>query len=138
MKFRLQRQPSRDNSTLGTLYVQKNDGDAYEFVCYTLEDVVRPVKVPGQTAIPVGEYVLQLSVSNRLSAILPELLDVPGFSGIRIHSGNTHADTFGCILVGLGSGVDNVSDSKAALRAVLQLCLTATKNNEAISIEILS
>lgn len=55
----------------------------------------------GKGAIPVGVYPIVLSYSERFRALLPELLNVPGRTGIRIHAGNTEADTEGCILLGL-------------------------------------
>jgi hypothetical protein len=69
--------------------------------CHTLEDVSRPFsekKIPGQTAIYEGTYEIVLSFSNRFQKVLPEILNVPRFSGIRMHGGNTVADTEGCIL----------------------------------------
>lgn len=133
-QFQLRREMSKDGATLGKLYVQS--GGSYVYVCETLEDVVRAVKLPGQTAISAGEYHLQLSVSPRFSQILPELLAVPQFEGIRIHAGNSDKDTEGCILVGLLRNHATVERSKEALRLVLQLCLEATKRNEDMSIEI--
>ena len=61
----------------------------------TLEDVIRPIgiKVPGQTCIQPGIYAVQLTMSQRFSRVLPLLLNVPMFEGIRIHPGNTSADT---------------------------------------------
>ncbi len=96
---------------------------------FTLEDVVREgPKVPGETAIPAGRYKVILSAShvfkNRDGSpkVLPELLDVPGFSGVRIHGGNTAADTKGCILVGkYRDRSDYIHESQAAaIVAVLQ------------------
>lgn len=90
-----------ENSTLGSLYL------GTDMVCYTLEDLDRRLelhqeaKVAKQTAIPRGTYTLQLSYSYRFKKMMPEVLNVPGFSGIRIHKGNTDADTEGCILVGM-------------------------------------
>lgn len=77
---------------------------------WTLEDAVReqagvPVsqwKIPGETAIPKGTYPLILDMSNRFGKIMPHILNVEGFSGIRIHSGNSEHDTEGCILLGWG------------------------------------
>lgn len=102
MKLLLQRQPSTDKSTIGTLFVN----DVYE--CDTLEDVVREIedvpvkqwKVQNQTAIPRGTYPIAITYSPRFKKKLPLLIDVEGFSGVRIHAGNTAENTEGCILVG--------------------------------------
>lgn len=69
---------------------------------YTLEDITRPAnspKVHGMTAIPAGKYQVIVSMSERFKRETPLLLNVPGFSGIRIHGGNTAEDTMGCILI---------------------------------------
>lgn len=73
--------------------------------CDTLEDTVRTLrraedKVPGQTAIPEGEYRVRLTVSAKFRRLLPLLERVPFFTGVRIHAGNADTDTEGCILVG--------------------------------------
>jgi len=71
-----------------------------------LEDPVRTIgkngegKIYGETAIPAGRYKVILSMSARFKRVLPELLDVGHFTGIRIHRGNTSKDTAGCILIG--------------------------------------
>lgn len=67
---------------------------------YTLEDVSRDIKVYGETAIPAGEYNVIVTMSTRFKKELPLLQDVVGFGGVRIHGGNTHKDTLGCILIG--------------------------------------
>lgn len=81
-------------NTVGKLYANG------EFVGYTLEDALRPIKIKGETAIPFGFYKVTLSMSNRFGRIMPLLHDVSGFSGARIHGGNDEDDTEGCPLLG--------------------------------------
>lgn len=96
MKLALIRITYTTKSTIGRLYLDN------EFFCYTLEDRVRPKgeKVHGQTAIPAGTYKLVLTKSPKFGKVLPLLEDVPRFTGVRIHGGNTAEDSLGCILVG--------------------------------------
>ncbi len=87
--------------------------DAWE--CYTLEDVERlGPKINGQTAIPTGLYKVIITMSPRFGRLLPLLVDVPGFDGIRIHPGNTADDTHGCLLVGQTKTEDSIGNSRAA------------------------
>lgn len=90
--------------TLGTLMV---DGT---FECFTLEDAVREpgVKIPGNTAIPLGDYEVTFTWSPHFQQTMPLINHVPGFEGIRIHPGNSPADTEGCVLVGTGFSADRV------------------------------
>ena len=95
MLIEVKRFEFKDTHTIGKLYI---DG-VYE--CYTLEDVVRNgSKVIGKTAIPTGEYKVIIDASVRFKQDMPHILDVPNFTGVRIHSGNTSAHTEGCILLG--------------------------------------
>jgi hypothetical protein len=112
MDLLLTRQPSANGCTLGELAV---DGD---FQCFTLEDIVRPVKIKGMTAIPAGAYEVVVTFSERFKRPLPLLLNVPNFDGIRIHPGNTAADTEGCILVGARQTADSVQQSRVAFDAL--------------------
>lgn len=118
MNLRLERLEREKAYTLGQLYVD----DAYE--CWVLEDPVRDgPKVHGETAIPEGRYRVVLDKSPRFRRRMPHLLDVPGFSGIRIHSGNTVTDTEGCLLVGcdrLGGTVVRSRDAFASLMSKLE------------------
>ena len=75
------------------------------YICDTLEPTWRDYKhgaqkIMGISAIPEGRYAVVITWSPRMKQWLPLLLGVPMFSGIRIHAGNTAADTAGCILVG--------------------------------------
>jgi hypothetical protein len=111
-------------SSTGTLSI---DG---VFECFTLEDAVRPVKIKGLTAIPYGAYELIISWSARFGRQLPLLLDVPHFDGIRIHAGNTDADTDGCILVGQTRETDRIGQSKAAFSALFAKLEAAAKKEK--------
>ena len=99
-----------DRYTIGHLYIDD------QYFCDTLKDRVRPAseKIKGQTAIPTGEYTVVKSYSPRFEKILPEILGVNGFSGVRIHTGNTAEDTEGCILVGLNKVKGKVINSRHA------------------------
>ena len=81
--------------TLGVLLA---DGEHF---CHVLEDKIRPgrPKVYGETAIPAGLYRVRLTMSQRFGRIMPQIMDVPGFAGIRMHGGNGPKDTLGCPLV---------------------------------------
>lgn len=108
MKITVKRLHKTDTSTIGELLI---DGI---FECYTLEDVERPVKIKSETAIPKGTYKVIINQSNRFKRLLPLLLNVPNFEGVRIHSGNTNHDTEGCILVGRTRGDNYVGQSRKA------------------------
>lgn len=116
MEITLQRKTKTDKSTIG---IFKYD----DKTCYSLEDVdrgldqgqllahIKRIKVFGQTAIPTGRYRVILSYSNRFQKYLPELLNVPGFEGIRVHAGNTPESSNGCLLLGSTKGNNFVGNS---------------------------
>ena len=84
-------------SSISKLFV---DG-IYE--CDILEDTVRAAneaKIFGKTAIPAGKYQVVMTMSTRFKRILPLLIGVPGYEGVRIHPGNKPEDTLGCLLPG--------------------------------------
>jgi len=112
MLIEVKRFEFKETHTVGKLYI----GGVYE--CFTLEDVVRNgTKVLGKTAIPIGEYKLIIDASVRFKQDMPHILDVPNFTGVRIHSGNTSAHTEGCILVGTSwNGGDFIGNSKIAYK----------------------
>lgn len=120
--------------TIGELSVNN------KYLCDTLEDRVRPEgeKVYGETAIPAGTYTVILSYSNRFKKIMPEIQNVPNFTGVRIHCGNSSKDTEGCLLVGKWDGkTENwISDSKNSYNKLYSLLEEAFNKKENITITI--
>lgn len=105
MELLLERKYLKKDYTIGKLYVEG------KYFCDTLEDTVRDInkngtfdcgefKIKGHTAIPYGEYEVKVTYSPKFKRDLPILLDVPNFEGIRIHRGNSSADSSGCVLTG--------------------------------------
>lgn len=127
MKVTIDRKYKKDTYTIGIVYV---DGARFS---ECIEDRDRGLtqtmplakitsrKVYGETAIPSGTYQVRMSYSNRFGRIMPEVLNVPGFSGIRIHSGNTAKDSLGCILLGKNDKVGWVSNSRATCQRFEEL-----------------
>lgn len=112
MKLELYRINSQKDSTLGTLFVSTDAGK--EYLCFTLEDEAREIKVMAETRIPAGTYQICLrefgghhtKYSHRFQTIHVGMLwlqDVPNFKHILIHCGNTDDDTGGCLLLGYGT-----------------------------------
>jgi hypothetical protein len=114
MKIEIKRLIRTENSTIGEL---KIDG---KFECYTLEDKERPIKIKGETAISKGAYKVIINQSNRFKKLLPLLLNVPNFEGVRIHPGNSNHDTEGCILVGQSISKDYISKSRKAFEKLFK------------------
>lgn len=131
MELRLKRRRLLPDRTIGDLYIDDH------IFCNTLEDVVRPkgTKVYGKTAIPAGRYEIILSYSARFKQVMPLLLNVPMFEGIRIHPGNKPEDTEGCILVGRETGIQVLKsrDTYADLLAEIE---DAIKRKERVFITI--
>lgn len=121
--FRLVRGPvatrsGAENFTPGRIFLDD------VFFCHAVEDEDRKLedgggKVYGKTAIPRGKYRLITSESPRFGRILPEVLKVPGFTGIRIHGGNTAEDSHGCILVGQEKRATGVGKSAAVVQRII-------------------
>jgi len=128
MQITVKRLHKTDTSTIGELLI---DGI---FECYTLEDVERPVKIKAETAIPKGTYKVIINQSNRFKRLMPLLLNVPNFEGVRIHAGNTNHDTEGCILVGRTRSKDFIGQSRKAYDKLFKKMQAAKE----ISLTILS
>ena len=129
MKLKLIREEETNDSTLGSLYIDN------VFECFTLEDISRDVKIMHETCIPAGTYEVQITFSTRFQKQMPLLLNVLGFRGIRIHSGNTKEDTSGCILVGQVRGQDIIYNSKIAFTNLFEKLVSYPKK---IEIEIVN
>jgi hypothetical protein len=114
MKITVKRLHRTELSTIGELSI---DG---KFECYTLEDKERDVKIKSETAIPKGEYKVIINQSNRFKRLLPLLLNVKNFEGVRIHPGNTNHDTEGCILVGTTRSKDFIGSSRVAFQRLFK------------------
>lgn len=142
MELKLERTTFTERSTIGTLSVNGKQE------CFILEDhdrgmddsmsleQINKMKVYGKTAIPSGRYEVAITMSNRFKKELPILLNVKGYEGIRIHPGNTDADTLGCLLPGRKKGVDSVAESTLAFNALFDKMKLAKRAGERIFITI--
>lgn len=154
MKILVDRKWKKKDYTIGKLYI---DGVAF---CETLEDrdigltssmpleKIKVMKVAAVTAIPTGTYNVRMDVvsskfsksswyiNNCHGAKVPRLENVPGYAGILIHTGNTAADTEGCILVGQNKAVGKVLNSKETFLQLYNKMYTAYKKGEKIEITI--
>ncbi len=137
MKILIDRFASTAQETLGRMYINGRQ------FCYTLEDEKRDIKVKGETRIPVGIYNVGLRYSPHFSPKFHHdmlwVKDVPGFDFILIHTGNTDADTMGCLLVGTlfesKNGRITVMKSKNAYEIIYPFISETIKKGETVTIE---
>lgn len=138
MKLLLKRIAKRDTYTIGKLYI---DG---AYFCDTCEDCDRGLrqdmtldylkhaKVYGKTAIPTGEYELRWTYSPKYRRYMPQIMSVPAYEGIRIHSGNTDKDTLGCILLGQNKVVGKVINSRVTCDRFYNIVEQACRDDKVI------
>ena len=136
MEIILNRTTRTNKSTIGELLING------VFECYTLEDFDRGLtqsmdvkeieskKVYGETAIPKGRYEVVVTYSNAFKQLMPLLLNVKGYAGIRIHSGNNPSNSLGCILVGTTKAVDFIGNSRVAYKSLFSKIQKAVKNEK--------
>ncbi|WP_262250257.1 DUF5675 family protein [Parapedobacter soli] len=133
------------HSTLSQLYI------GGLFCCYLLEDTVRDHKVPGETAIPPGNYGLSLNHWAGMNATyakryphmhegMVEIIEIPNYQLVFFHAGNDHTDTSGCPLAGLYwvlvNGDYEVRGSRAAYEfAYPKLLAEINKGNNRLVVE---
>ena len=147
MEIILTRIAKRKTYTIGRLAIKERVDDEYlageaeTYFCDTLEPTWRDYrsgahKIKGCSAIPEGRYAVVISWSPKFGKWLPILLGVPMFSGIRIHAGNTSADTEGCILVGENRKVGMVLNSNTWLKRLKDRIVEAKERGEAVWITV--
>lgn len=137
MELKVVRKVFDNVSTIGDLMI---DG---QFFCHTLEDIDRQrqadnsiipwtssLKIPDQTAIPYDTYEVIIDWSNHFGRLMPHVLNVRDFDGIRIHIGNTDIDTEGCLLLGMIEGKDFISHSKEAFDKFFDALTEALKKGK--------
>jgi len=112
------------------------------------ESEIKKIKIPGKTAIPIGIYRINMNVVSPkfgskafykavCNGKIPRLMEVPGFQGILIHSGNGSSETDGCLLVGKNKVIGKVLESQNTFtRLVRDYLIPANKRNESIKIAI--
>ena len=128
-----------NNSTLSHLYLNGI------FQCYLLEDKIREVKIPKQTAIPTGVFKLIVNTWGGMNVDygriwgdmhqgMIEIDGLPNFDNVYIHVGNTIRQTAGCPLCGFGflkaNGDYTVTNSKDAYRIIYPKLLAQAKKVE--------
>ena len=140
MRLTLKRIANRKDYCIGKLYING------KYFCDTLEDVdrglddsmsedeIKQLKVKTQTAIPVGIYTVLLTYSPKYKKVMPLINNVKGYSGIRIHSGNSSKDTEGCLLVGKNTVIGRLTDSRNTFNALFKRL--QQKGSNKITIEI--
>lgn len=142
MRIRVERKYKRDTYTIGRVYVNGT------YFCDCVEDrdrgldssmplaEIRKTKVSGETAIPYGEYEVLITYSPRFRRKLPILLNVPCYEGVRIHPGNTAADSAGCLLMGRNSVVGRVTNSRYWTDRLIDLIQRSLNRGERVWITI--
>ena len=126
MELKIIRTKSNKEYTEGKLYI---DG---AYFCDTLEDQdrglyqhmslaeIKAVKVYGETCIPYGTYKVELSYSPKFKKIMPAILNVKGFTGVRIHNGSYTEHTLGCPLVGVKYKDGMLTNSRKTFNELMQ------------------
>ena len=150
MKLKVLRFSSQEDSTSGLLFL---DGDlGLQFLCYTLEDERRALKVMGETRVPAGTYKIELrkegGFHNRykkkyggLHKGMLHVTNVPNFEYILIHTGNSDEHTAGCLLLGDSQENNNIikdgfiGKSVNAYKRVYPNIAKALELNQEVTIE---
>lgn len=148
MEWSIDRAWKKDTYTISRVFLDgKRFGDGRKY-CNCLEDTdrgltkdmplakIKQIKVKGKTAIPSGTYEIVMTYSPRFGKDMPLLVNVPGFDGIRIHSGNDAEDTEGCLLFGVNDRVGWISNSKYWTTMITGIIKAAIKRGEKVTIKV--
>ncbi|GAB2550025.1 DUF5675 family protein [Spirosoma aerophilum] len=106
-----------------------------------IKPLIAAIKIQDRTAIPAGRYQVKMTYSNRFGKVMPELINVPGFGGIRIHKGNYVGNTDGCLLPGQTfdkdkNGFYRVWSSGVVYEPLIKDIWAAVNRNEPVWCEI--
>jgi hypothetical protein len=130
-------------ATLGLLYV---DGKPF---CFTLEDQSQEEKLAAETRIASGVYEIgrrqygmfyEAYYERWGHDFVPEVLGVPDFTDILIHTGNTDDQTEGCILVGLTADMSRtatIGKSRLAYAHLYNIISRAFYQGDVVELEII-
>lgn len=142
MELLLTRKKFTKNATIGTLTTNG------VHLCATLEPVdrglssdmtineIKSKKIANISAIPKGRYKVIMTYSQKFKKLLPELLDVPAYQGVRIHSGNSYQDTQGCILCGYFTQPDLLIESRQHTQSVVNVIKKTIDDGDEVYITI--
>lgn len=142
MEINLYRKYRKTNYTIGQLFINgKYFSDSLEDPDRGLTDTmsleeIKRIKIFGNTCIPYGQYKVTITYSPKFKRNLPLINNVKGFDGIRIHSGNTSQDTYGCVLPGFNKAKGKVINSKDTTERLIKIIQEAIDKNEEVVINI--
>lgn len=141
MTIRIDRKWKKAEYTISRVYI-----NGRYFGCNALEDTDRGLlqtmqitelqrrKIKGKTAIPRGYYDVRITYSPKYKRMMPLVVDVPAFSGIRMHPLNKPEDSEGCIGYGKNDKVGWISNSKYWTDKICRLIETALNKGEKVTL----
>ena len=150
--MRIERKWPKEKYTVGRWYVNG------ELWFNSLEDkdrglhsgmsvsTIKARKVYGETAIPKGTYEVRLTYSSKFAGkawgrkyggLVPQIMNVKGFSGVRIHPLNTAEESLGCIGPGHNTAVGRITNStQCYYRLMDDIFMPAYKAGEPVTLDI--
>lgn len=152
MELLLDRKWKKDTYTIGIMYVNGvRFSETVEDKDRGLSDKmplaeIKAKKVYGKTAIPTGTYEIMMTYSPKFASKafgkkyggkVPQMMNVKGYEGVRIHPFNTAEDSYGCVAVGKNSIKGQVTQSTAYYYKLMDnYIMPAVKKGEKITLTI--